>query len=153
MCFLDRPQKIFFYFAVFDQFNVLLLIMLLHCHKIGEYLNKDHSFQKKFWSIRGEWQINSAVTYKRKGGPNCFEQGSYNFSCKKRRAEEANPKGPAVSYQRNHYLKELLTWMSFVVEFVTSVYTLSSYGIFYVFKMNVSASHATARSLLQTWRI
>ena len=43
---LDRPQKIFFYFAVFDQFNVLLLIMLLHCHKIGEYLNKDHSFQK-----------------------------------------------------------------------------------------------------------
>ena len=34
-------------------------------------------FPAKFWSIRAEWQINSAVTYQRKGGPNCFEQGEY----------------------------------------------------------------------------
>ena len=47
MCFLNLPQKIFFYFVVFDQFNVLLLmIMLLYCHKIEEYINKDDSFQQ-----------------------------------------------------------------------------------------------------------
>ena len=45
--FLDLPQKIFFYFAVFNQFNVFLLIMMLYCYKIGEYINKDHSFQKR----------------------------------------------------------------------------------------------------------
>ena len=38
MCFLDLTEKIFFYFVVFDQFNVLLLIMLLYCHKIVEYI-------------------------------------------------------------------------------------------------------------------
>ena len=46
MCFLDLPQKIFFYFVVFDQFNIPLLIMLIYCHKIGEYINKGHSFQQ-----------------------------------------------------------------------------------------------------------
>ena len=44
--FLNLPQKIFFYFVVFDQFNFLLLIQLKCCHKIGEYINKDHSFQQ-----------------------------------------------------------------------------------------------------------
>ena len=78
--------------------------------------------------------MNSAVTYQRKGGPNRLEQVSYNFSCKKRRAEQAKPKGPAVSYQKNHYLKELLTWMSFIVGLVTSVYTLLPWGTFYIFQ-------------------
>ena len=36
----------FFYFIVFDQFNVLFQITLLYCHKIGEYINKDDSFQQ-----------------------------------------------------------------------------------------------------------
>ena len=49
-----------------------------------------------------------SIPYERKGGPNCSEQGSYNFTRKKRTAEEAKPKDPAVSYQRNHYLKELV---------------------------------------------
>ena len=31
------------------------------------------------------------------------------ISPKKRSAEEAKPKDPAVPYQTNHYLKELLT--------------------------------------------
>ena len=35
---MDLTQKIFFSFVVFDQFNVLLLIMLLYCHKIVEYI-------------------------------------------------------------------------------------------------------------------
>ena len=44
MCFLNLHQQMFFYFVVFDQFNVLLLItLLLYFHKIGEYVNKDHS--------------------------------------------------------------------------------------------------------------
>ena len=30
----------------FDQFNVCLLIMLLYCHKILDYINKDHSFHQ-----------------------------------------------------------------------------------------------------------
>ena len=52
MCFLNLHQQMFFYFVVFDQFNVLLLItLLLYFHKIGEYVNKDHcltqtSYQK-----------------------------------------------------------------------------------------------------------
>ena len=62
------------------------------------------------------------IPYQRKGGPNCSEQEPYNFSHKKMRAEEA--KGPAVSYQTNHYITELLIWMSFIVVFVTSIYTL-----------------------------
>ena len=76
--------------------------------------------------------MNCAVTYHRKGWPICLEQGSYNFSCEKRRAEEAKPKGPAVSDQRNHYLKELQTWMSLIVGFSTSVYkyTISPDGTF-----------------------
>ena len=42
--------------------------------------------------------MNSAVTYQRKGGPNRLEQVSYNFSSKKRRAQQAKPNGPAISY-------------------------------------------------------
>ena len=44
------------------------------------------------------------MSHQRKGGPNCFEQGSYNFSCEKRRSEEAKPMGPAVFHQRHHCL-------------------------------------------------
>ena len=50
MCFLDLTQKIFFYFAVFDQFNVLLLIMLLYCHKIVEYIIRTTLFNKALTS-------------------------------------------------------------------------------------------------------
>ena len=64
--------------------------------------------------------MNSAVTYQRKGGLTCFEQGSYNFSCEKRRTEEAKPKGPPVSNQRNHFLKELLILKSVIVGFLIS---------------------------------
>ena len=62
----------------------------------------------------GEWQINNAVTYQKKGGLNCFEQVSYNFSCEKRRAEEAKPKGPAVSHQG----QRCLTWGEYVNVFL-----------------------------------
>ena len=50
------------------------------------------------------------MSHQRKGGLNCFEQGSYNFSCEKGRAEEAKPKDPAVSQQRHHGL----TWGEYV---------------------------------------
>ena len=46
MYFLNLPQKIFFYFVVFDQFDVVSLIPLLYWHKNGEYMNKDHSFRQ-----------------------------------------------------------------------------------------------------------
>ena len=69
------------------------------------------------------------MPHQRKREQNCFAQGSYNFSHKKRRAKEAKPKSDAISYQRNHYLKELLTWMRFIVLFVTSIYSLSLNGI------------------------
>ena len=70
------------------------------------------------------------IPYQRKEGRNFSEQGSYNFSHKRRRAEEVKPKGPAVSYQRKHYLKELLTLTSFIVVFVTSIYILCLKGTF-----------------------
>ena len=66
------------------------------------------------------------IHYQRKGGPNCSEQEPYNFFHKKMRAEEA--KGPVASDETNHYLTELLTWMSFIVVFLTSIYTLSFNG-------------------------
>ena len=44
------------------------------------------------------------MSHEGKGGRNCFKQGSYNFSHEKGRAEEAKPKGPAVSHQRHHCL-------------------------------------------------
>ena len=56
------------------------------------------------------------MSHQRKGGPNCFEQGSYNFSYEKGRAEEAKPKGPAVSHQRHH----CLTWGEYVNEIFES---------------------------------
>ena len=56
------------------------------------------------------------MAHQRKGGPNRFKQESYNFSCKKRRAKEAKPKGPAASHQR-HYC---LTWGEYVNEFFES---------------------------------
>ena len=56
------------------------------------------------------------MSHQRKGGTNCFEQGSYNFSCEKRRAEQANPKGPAVSHQGQH----CLTWGEYVNVFFES---------------------------------
>ena len=43
---------------------------------------------------------------------------------------EAESKGLVVSHQKNHYIKELLTWMRFIVGFVTLVHTLSPYGTF-----------------------
>ena len=43
----------------------------------------------------------------RKGGPDCFEQGSYNFSQKKKRAKQAKPKDSAVSHQSNQGLNVL----------------------------------------------
>ena len=46
MYLLNVPQEIFFCFVVFDQSNIFLVITLLYCHKIGEYTNKDHSFQQ-----------------------------------------------------------------------------------------------------------
>ena len=54
------------------------------------------------------------MAHQRKGGPNCFKQESYNFSCKKRRAKEAKPEGPAVCHQRHH----CLTWGQYVNELV-----------------------------------
>ena len=44
--FFGSTSKIFFYFVLFDQFNVLLVLMLLYFHKIGENINKDHFFQQ-----------------------------------------------------------------------------------------------------------
>ena len=57
------------------------------------------------------------------------------LSPKKMGVEEAKSKGPAVSYQRKHYLKELLTWMSFIIVFLTSTYTLSLNGTFQNFRI------------------
>ena len=56
------------------------------------------------------------MSHQRKGGTNCFEQGSYNFSFEKKRAEQANPKSPAVSHQGQH----CLTWGEYVNVFFTS---------------------------------
>ena len=71
----------------------------------------------------------------KKGGPNCFDQETCKFSLKKWKAERAKPIGPPVSYQRNNYLKELLTSMSFIVVFVTSIYTILHDDTFYNFKI------------------
>ena len=61
------------------------------------------------------------MPYQRKGGPNCFEQWSYNFSHKKRRAEKAKLKGPAVSHHgkqglnvpNKHCALVLLFWIPY----------------------------------------
>ena len=59
--------------------------------------------------------------HQRKGGPNCFEQGSYNFSDKKRRAKEEKPKGAAVSHQWNQDLTVPNKHMCFSVAFLNSL--------------------------------
>ena len=59
--------------------------------------------------------------HQRKGRPNCFEQGSYHFSDKKRRAEEAKPKGAAVSHQCNQDLTVRNKHMYFSVAFLNSL--------------------------------
>ena len=61
------------------------------------------------------------MPHQRKGGPNCFEQGSYNFSHKKRRVEEAKPKGPAVSHQGNQGLNVPNKHVCFSVAFLNSL--------------------------------
>ena len=65
------------------------------------------------------------MPYQRKGGPNCFEQWSYNFSHKKRRAEKAKLKGPAVSHHGKQGLNVLNKHVCFSVAFLNS---LSSKG-------------------------
>ena len=55
--------------------------------------------------------------HQRKGQPNCFEQASYNFPHKKRRAEEAKSKGAAVSHQCNQDLTVPNKHMCFSVAF------------------------------------
>ena len=59
--------------------------------------------------------------HQRKGRPNCFEQGSYNFSDKKRRAKEEKPKGAAVSHQWNQDLTVPNKHMCFSVAFLNSL--------------------------------
>ena len=64
--FLNILQKIFFYSVLLNQFNVLLLIIVLYCHKIGEYINKDHSFQQNFDSKKesDKWTVQSLIKEK-----------------------------------------------------------------------------------------
>ena len=60
------------------------------------------------------------IPYQSKRGPNCSEEGSYNFSHKKRRSKEANPKGPPVSYQENQGVNMPNKHVLFSVAFLNS---------------------------------
>ena len=90
-----------------------LLFTLLHLSQNWSRNNQGIPFLSDFKSIRQAWQTN-AITCQRNWERNYFEQGSYNFSCKKRRTEKAKPKCPVVFHQRPHSL----TWREYVNVFL-----------------------------------
>ena len=60
------------------------------------------------------------IHYQSKGASNCSEQGSYNFSHKKRRVKEAKPKDPAVFNQGDQGLNVPNKHVCFSVTFLNS---------------------------------
>ena len=61
------------------------------------------------------------MPHQRKGGPNSFEYGSYSFSQKKRRAEDAKRKGPTVSHQSNQDINVPNKQFCYSVAFINSL--------------------------------